>query len=116
MNNPGINITINGKHVTRAGFDTENFVLTAVTTLVRRKDGSEEFMLKIEGLDSDNDDYVQWFEKKVVLGDIITMEIIEGPFDPSKLKYPNISKEDKLKEKLELFYKLQEELKEHIKD
>lgn len=113
--NIGINVIINGRQITRAGFDTENYVLTTMSTLVHRKDDSGGFIFLVSGLDSDAGIHVKWFNSELKLGDIITMEVIKGPFDKPNDK-PAFSKEEELKQKLIRFYKLEEELKEYIKE
>jgi len=48
---------------------------------------------------------------------VVNLEIVKGPFDPSKPHLPPVvSEEEQLKYELELFYRLKEELKDHIEE
>jgi len=114
MNNLGLRIEFNGKQVSKAGFDKENFVLTTMSTLVNRKYGDEEFRFDVSGLDSEINIDVDWFNTELKLGDIIMIEVIQGPFDQPKLRKRILSEEEDLKQKLNYFYQLEEELKGHL--
>lgn len=116
MDNLGINVKLNGKQVTRAGFDKENFVLTAIATLVHREDSSEEIQFDVGGLDSATDTFVDWYNAKLKLGDIISLEIVQGEFDPSyPRRHTNESSDEETHEyELKRYYQLKEELKEYI--
>lgn len=115
MSNLGINVKINGKQICKAGFDKENFVLTAIASLVHREGGSEGRTLSVGGLDSDISEHVNWHSDHLSLGDRITLEVIEGPFDPPQPAKNNVwSEEDNIQQELKRYYQLKEELKEHI--
>ncbi|RKE55355.1 hypothetical protein [Sphingobacterium detergens] len=116
MNNIGVKIKINDKHVTKAGFDKAHYVLHAMAVFARRQ-GRNEFGFLVGGLDSDTDKSVDWLNTTLKLGDVVTLEIIKGPFDPSKPHLPPVvSEEEQLKYELELFYRIKEELKDHIEE
>ncbi|TJZ63288.1 hypothetical protein FAZ15_03115 [Sphingobacterium olei] len=65
MNNLGVNVKLNGDQITKAGFDNENFVLTAMVTFVHRKDGSNAFAFDVGGLDSEANKHVDWLNVKL---------------------------------------------------
>ncbi|WP_164123103.1 hypothetical protein [Sphingobacterium sp. xlx-130] len=117
MNNLGINVKINGRQICKAGFDKENFVLTAITSLVHREGGSEGRTLSIGGLDSDASEHVSWYFDHISLDDKITLEVIEGSFDaPLPTEDKAISEESDLQRELERYYQLREELKGYINE
>jgi len=115
MDNIGINIKINGKQITRAGFDKDHYVLHVIAAFARRRGRNGAFGFHVGGLDSDAESHVNWLKTTLNLGDIVTLEIVKGPFDPSEPNQPPVvSEENQLKYELELFYRLKEELKDHI--
>ncbi|RKO69131.1 hypothetical protein D7322_23130 [Sphingobacterium puteale] len=117
MENIGINIRINGEQITRAGFNKAHYVLHAMAAFARRGGRNDAFGFRVGGLDSDVDSHVNWLNTTLNLGDIVTLEIVKGPFDASEPRQPPVaSEEDQLKYELELFYRLKEELKDHIKE
>lgn len=117
MDNLGINIKINGEQITKAGFNKAHYVLHAMATFARRGGSNDAFGFQIGGLDSDAESHVDWLKTTLHLGDIVTLEIVKGPFEPSEPHQPPvISEEDQLKHELALFYPLEEELKDHIKE
>ncbi|CAM3689463.1 hypothetical protein [Sphingobacterium prati] len=117
MENIGINIKINGEQITRAGFNKAHYVLHAMAAFARRRGSNDAFGFHVGGLDSDANSHVDWLKTNLNFGDIVTLEIVKGPFDPSEAHVrPAVSEEDQLKYELELFYRLKEELKDHIKE
>lgn len=117
MHNIGINIKINGEQITKAGFNESHYVLHAMAALARRRGRNDAFGFHVGGLDSDANSHVDWLNTTLNLGDIVTLEIVKGPFAPSEPQLPPvISEEDQLKYELELFYRLKEELKDHIEE
>lgn len=119
MNNLGVNVKINGKQICKAGFDKENFVLTTIISLVHREGGSGGRTLSVGGLDSDASEHVSWHYDHISLGDRITLEVIEGPFDtpmPSRTEDETVSEESDLQRDLKRYYQLKEELKGHLEE
>jgi hypothetical protein len=117
MENIGINIRINGEQITRAGFNKAHYVLHAMAAFARRRGSNDAFGFHVGGLDSDANSHVDWLKTTLNLGDLVTFEIVKGPFDPSESHVqPAVSEEDQLKYELELFYRLKEELKDHIEE
>ncbi|QQT56116.1 hypothetical protein I6I98_12980 [Sphingobacterium multivorum] len=117
MENIGINIRINGEQITRAGFNKAHYVLHAMAAFARRRGRNDAFGFHVGGLDSDANINVDWLNTALKLGDIVTLEIVKGPFAPSEPHLPPVvSEEDQLKYELELFYRLKEELKDHINE
>ncbi|WP_343558999.1 hypothetical protein [Sphingobacterium sp.] len=117
MDNIGINIKINGEQTIRTGFNKAHYVLHAMAAFARRQGSNEEFGFHVGGLDSDAVEDVDWLNTSLNLGDLVTLEIVKGPFDPSKpYKFQIPSEEEQLKYELELFYRLKEELKDHIEE
>jgi len=117
MENIGINIKINGEQITRAGFNKAHYVLHAMAAFARRRGSNDEFGFHVGGLDSDAESHVDWLNTTLHLGDIVTLEIVKGPFDPLEPNQPPVfSEEDQLKYELALFYRLEEELKDYIEE
>ncbi|WP_286848865.1 MULTISPECIES: hypothetical protein [Sphingobacterium] len=117
MDNIGINIRINGEQITRAGFNKAHYVLHAMAAFARRRGHNDAFGFHVGGLDSDANIHVDWLNATLNLGDIVTLEIVKGPFDPSEPHLSRVvSEEDQLNYELELFYRLKEELKDHINE
>ncbi|ERJ58038.1 hypothetical protein [Sphingobacterium paucimobilis] len=115
MNRYGLKIKINGEVVSNAGFDKDNYVLTGGTTFVKRANCCEDYYFNIGGLDSDEDEHVDWYRTVVKVGDVITMEVIDGPFDPPNHRYKNdLTPEEIIQNKIDFYNKLKEELKGHI--
>lgn len=111
IKNLGIKIKINGKQICKAGFDVKSFVLTPMVSLVHKENSSEELALYIGGLDSEASEYVNWQNSYVALGDTITMEVIQTPFDQPIERNPVV---ESLESRLKRYHILKEELKEHI--
>ncbi|SKB77148.1 hypothetical protein SAMN05660841_02273 [Sphingobacterium nematocida] len=115
MNKYGLKIKINEQLVSNAGFNKDNYVLTGGITFVRKKGSCEDCYFNIGGLDSDEGEHVDWYRTEVRVGDVITMEVIDGPFDAPSHRYKNeLSPEEIIQNKIECYNRLKEELKEHI--
>jgi hypothetical protein len=78
-------VSLNGKHVCTAG--VRDFgVVSAIVTWVRRKpeksrDGKcieEELTADIGGLDSDVNEHLKWFARRLHVGERITVEVVES--------------------------------------
>ena len=117
MNNPTFEIYHNNQLVTVAGLSSQFGVETAITTSVRRSQlDYEELRLSVSGLDSVDDQYVSWLLKDVNIGDEIRIRITEDSSIVEPEKKPKPTKEDMLADKLRYFYRLKEELKDHLGD
>lgn len=117
MKNYGVEIEYNGEKLIRAGFEDRYFVLSCIFSLLRRKrDESEEYSLSVGGLNIETDQSVDWLRQELKLGDKISVEVIDGDFNkPTKVKEA-MSKEELLKQKIDYYYRLKEELKGHIEE
>lgn len=112
----GLKIQVNGRLVTNAGLDKDDYVLIGNINFVERKNGSKEFTLCVSGMDGEQNDHVYWYGTDLKEGDTITFEVIEGPFeDPKTRTKSEIDKKTLLKNKLDNYYHLKEKLKDHIK-
>ena len=111
----GFKVCINDKIICGAGFENANSVVSCILNSVRRKnDNSEELDISIGGLNSDNNEHVDWYNNRLRKGDIISIEIISDDFDtPTKIR-KKLSEKEIIAQKLEYFHKLREELKEHL--
>ena len=117
MENYGFEIEVNGKKVRRAGFDNTYFVVSCILHSLHRKfDKSKEVVLHVGGLNSETEEHVDWFGKDLELGDKITVEVIDGPFDEPVPRKTQWSEEEMPKRKIEHYYALKEELKEHLNE
>ncbi|HEU4717429.1 MAG TPA: hypothetical protein VFU15_06340 [Bacteroidia bacterium] len=77
--------------------------------------GKEEVTLSAGGLDSAANTHVDWLLRDVSEGDVVTIKIITGSFDPPQ-KARKKPEELVLENKLKYFYRLKEELKEHLRE
>lgn len=111
----GFKVTFNDEIATKAGIEKENYVVTACATIVHRNNGSKSCNFNVGGLDSNEDNYLDWFDTGIKLGDIIEMEVIDSPFDPpvGSRKFTR-TPEEKLQNRLEEYYYLKEKLKDYI--
>jgi hypothetical protein len=113
----GFEIKLNDEKLTRAGFDTDYYVISCMLDSMMRKDDDEkEISLTVTGLNSMTKNHVEWITKILQKGDVINIEIITDNFDlPSKVRVED-GDEVVLQQKIKYFYKLKEELKEHLKE
>ncbi len=112
----GLKIKVNGNLVTKAGLDTDDYVLIGNVTLTERHNGSKDFTLNVSGMDGEQNDDLYWYGTELKAGDAITFEVIEAPFDEPKMRTKSaIDQEVMIKNKLEKYYYLKERLKDHIK-
>ena len=78
----GFKVQLNNKVVCRAGFDKENSVVSCIIDSIRREnDETEELNINVGGLNSDTNQYVDWFRNALKDGDKITIDVISGDFD-----------------------------------
>ena len=116
MTNYGFEIHLNDNYVCRAGFENACHVLTAIFTSTKRSNNTEDLALTVTGLNSETEQLPEWFNQQLKNGDRISIQIITDTFDkPSKFK-ERPSNETDLKRKIEHYYKLKEELKDHLND
>ena len=79
----GFKVLINDKPICRAGFEKDNSVVTCILNSIRReRDESEILDINVGGLNSETEQYVDWFNGALQEGDKITIEIIKEDFDP----------------------------------
>lgn len=114
----GFKLKINGRHIANAGVDTAHYTVIGYSTFVQGNDGRNTCKFNMSGSDIDEGENLDWHGADLNLGDLITLEVINAPFDAPQHKYKygeETSTEDVLKRKLEEYYSLKEELKDHIK-
>lgn len=119
MKNYGFEVSLNGKKLCRAGFDTKYSVMTAILTWCRRKlDESEALDLQVGGLNSDDEKHYYWIEQPIAEGDEINVKIIDSGFGKGILREHSVEEDEKfiLESKLKTYYKLKDELKEHLNE
>mgnify|MGYP003633639636 CR=1 FL=1 len=113
----GFKVLLNEKVICRAGFENKNAVVNCILNSIRReKDNSEELNIIIGGLNSDMNQHVNWFDSSLQEGDKISIEIISENFDPPTTIHRSKSKKDLIDQKMEYYYRLKEELKDHLKE
>ncbi len=118
MDNKGFEVKLNGKLLTKAGLQNNHGVLSCILDATFRKtDKKQELWLNVSGLNSDTNQYTKWIiSEELEEDDIVSIKIINGPFDkPSKL-VERKAKERTLKEKLKVYHQLKEELKDHLEE
>ncbi len=115
MTNYGLEIYLNDNYVCRAGFESKHYVLTCIVNALRRASGkSEELFLQVSGLNSDTGQYVDWAKMELKNGDNISIQVVSDNFDKPVHIRGTDSQEAILKKKIERYYALKEELKDHL--
>lgn len=117
MKNYGFEVSLNGKKLCRAGFDTKYSIMTAILTSCRRKtDNSEEFFLDVGGMSNEDGNSYQWAEQSLKENDQILIKIIDCDFDKGTLKENQLTEGDIIKDKIAYYHHLKEELKEYLNE
>lgn len=113
----GFQISLNNDKPVRAGLDSRFYSITCIFTSAERKIKPENIIdLNISGLNSEKYQYVQWLNRDLTVGDKITIEVINGNFDPPARIERQETEEILLQSKLKAYHMLKEELKDHIKE
>ena len=116
----GFLVHLNGEKVGKGIIPKESYVVSCIIMALHRQDGSESVSYQLSGLDVDANLHLEWGSKEISLGDRISLEVIESPMEPSEInsvrtaKSESFSDEDLLKQKINQYYSLKAELKEHI--
>jgi len=108
-------IFLNGTRLNVAGIKSEAGVLTSIVTWVKRKnENNDEIFLDVSGSDSSQQKSLKWIDTKLHLNDEIHIKITGN----DQIDQPEIKKADYhaalLESKLKSYYRLKEELKDHI--
>jgi len=114
MSSYGFEVQVNGEKLCKAGIDTDRHVVTCILDALRRPNKPDELCLSVSGLNSVTGEYPEWVRKELKDGDTITIKVITQDFEAPNCIRPTISKEKMLDNKLQYYYKLREELKEHL--
>lgn len=114
MSSYGFEVQVNGEQLCKAGIDTDRHVVTCILDALRRLNEPDELCLTVSGLNSVTGEYPEWVKKELKDGDTITIKVITQDFAPPHRIRPIISKEKMLDNKLQYYYQLREELKEHL--
>ena len=109
-------VHINGNKVSLAGLNSKYGVLTAIVTC-RRRFGEEEgtVTIDISGLDSETRNRLEWFQQDLHHNDEITVKILPS----GESETPSVLTEEDMRKRLleanlKTFYRLRDELKDHI--
>lgn len=111
MINPTFEIAVNGVKVINANVDAELGVLSAILTWVKRTDGSESLRISATGLDSIQSKSLQWPIQDLNMGDVVTISISD---DKAITESVETKRYSNLEDKLRMYNRLKEELKDHI--
>jgi hypothetical protein len=115
MPNYGFNVDLNAEHLCTAGIDAQHYVITCILSSIMRKDEeTQEISIAVGGLNSVTNDSLEWSNKLLSDGDVITIKVIDKNFDPPLKMYTSPDKESVLNQKIKYYYRLKEELKEHL--
>ena len=114
MSSYGFEVQLNGEKLCKAGIDSDRHVVTCILDALRRLNEPDELCLTVSGLNSVTGEYPEWVKKELKDGDTITIKVITQDFEAPNRIRPTISKEKMLDNKLKYYYKLREELKEHL--
>jgi hypothetical protein len=117
MNRYGFEIKLNDKKLCRAGLESDFYIISCMLGSIRRKnENTEEIYINVGGLDSITNENVDWINRTLNKGDKISIEVINEKFDPPTLIHVSDKKEFILEQKINYYYRLKEELKEHLKE
>lgn len=117
MKNPAFEITLNGQKIATAQVESDFGVLSAIVTWVRRVDNSESLDFIITGRDSEQAKNLQWARHDLKLGDKLLLSVIDEKTTPTDEGVIEIHDSTSvLEQKLKIFYKLKEELKEYLNE
>lgn len=117
MKNYGFEVSLNGKKLCSAGFDANHFATTTILTSARKVlDDEEDLSLYVGGLNSDEGKNYDWVTQILKKDDEILIKIIDDTFDEGTLKENELTEETIIKNKIAYYYRLKEELKEHINE
>ena len=114
MSSYGFGVQVNGEKLCKAGIDTDRHVVTCILDALLRLNEPDELRLTVSGLNSVTGEYPEWVKKELKDGDTITIKVITQDFEAPHMIRPTISKEKMLDSKLQYYYRLREELKEHL--
>jgi hypothetical protein len=113
MKNPSLSISLNGKLLSVAQSDQKLGGVSAIITNII--DVNEELNLSINvcGRDFNTDELLIWLDQDLSIGDSITIQITnDSPTVPVRLG--GFSQPSELENKMALYKRLQEELKDHL--
>lgn len=111
----GFEVKINDEQPIRVGLGADNYVVTCILDVTRRKNSlAEELNISVSGLDSVDDIHVEWLKAELRPGDTIQITVIAGHYDPPHSIRPRITEKDIIAHKLRYYYALKEELKAHL--
>lgn len=118
LNMTNFEVSLNGEKICLAGIPAQYSVLAVHTIRVRRRGEEIETLdLNVSGLNSETSEQYRWQTRDLRINDEIRIKIVDSDFpdQPDEI-IPQESKDDSLKRKIEYFYRLKEELKDHIQD
>lgn len=108
-------VKVNDEQICIAGIDSEAGVLTGIVSLLQRKGAAEEINLIISGQDSVIGDQYTWNHVSLKAGDEITIKIGNGiTISEARKKTKEEIMANEIEAKLRSYYRLKEELKDHI--
>lgn len=111
-----LEIKLNSEIVSTAGLNSEYGVLSAMVTCVKRLGEKEESVtLDISGLNSQTGERLEWINKELEQNDEVIIKISASARSdsPSVVSLEEMKKRD-FEYKIKAFYRLKEELREHI--
>ncbi|WAC09777.1 hypothetical protein [Dyadobacter pollutisoli] len=115
MLNYGFEVELNSEHLCTAGIDTQHYVITCILSSIMRKDEeTQEIGIVIGGLNSVTNDSLEWSNKLLGMGDVITIKVVDKNFDPPLKMNTSSDKDFILNQKIKYYYRLKEELKEYL--
>lgn len=110
-------IILNGEKVSSASLNSEYGVITTIVTCIKRiGEEHETIELDISGLDSQTQNRWEWLSKELQNTDEITIKILpSGETEPPSIMTIEAMQKRMLENNLKTFYRLREQLKDHIK-
>ncbi|MDO8992255.1 hypothetical protein [Daejeonella sp.] len=113
-----IEVLLNGQKVCRAGISSKQSSYGAIINLAASEGRPSLINLDVSGLNIEKSEHLHWFNSNLEFNDEVTIRIIDSTLvdEPTKRYSVDEGKQHDLENKLQRFYKLREELKDHIKD
>lgn len=113
-----IEVILNGQKVCMAGILSKQSSYGVIINLATSEGRPSLINLDVSGLNIEKSEHLHWFNSNLEFNDEVIIRIIDSSLaDEPKKKYSvDEGKQHDFENKLKWFYKLREELKDHIKD
>ena len=113
-----VEVLLNCQKVCSAGISSKQSSYGVIVNLAASEGRSTLINLDVSGLNIEKAEHLRWLNSNLEVNDEVIIRIIDSSFadEPKKRFSIDEGKQHDLENKLQRFYKLREELKDHIKD